>query len=139
MMWFGREGAQGMAQNVDPRWWQWLQGIDPPTGQVRQQMFDAAIEQGDHARARMFVEQFEQARTNGMLLYGSFRRRYTPSDNKPVYTRPQILQLYAQHRRGAYTGREAEWARIENDIIAASREGRVANAVPLAKNFGDGR
>jgi hypothetical protein len=24
-------------------------------------------------------------------------------------------------------------------MIAAGREGRVANAVPLAKNFGDGR
>jgi hypothetical protein len=129
------------AQNdVDPRWWQWLQGIDPPTGQVRQQLFDAAIERGDHARATAFVREFEQARTNGMLLYGSYRRRYAmPSEKKPIYTRPQILQLYAQHRRGAYTGREAEWARIENDIIAAGREGRVANAVPLAKNFGDGR
>src|ERR1700757_4351698 len=92
---------------ADPRWHQWLQGFDPPTGQERQQLFDDAIARGDHAHARMLVEQFKRACTNGMLLYGSFRRPTTtmPSENKPVYTRPQILHLHAQHRRGAYIGR----------------------------------
>jgi len=42
-----------------------------------------------------------------------------------MYTRALIKQLYEQHRRGAYTGREGEWARQEADIIAASREGRI--------------
>jgi hypothetical protein len=44
---------------------------------------------------------------------------------KPVYTRTQLRQLYEMHRRGAYAGREAEWARLDADIIAAGREGRV--------------
>jgi hypothetical protein len=47
-----------------------------------------------------------------------------PTD-KPIYTRPQIKTLYEQHRRGAYLGREAEWTRIEADIFAAQREGRI--------------
>jgi hypothetical protein len=34
-------------------------------------------------------------------------------------------QLYAAHRKGAYAGREAEWAQQESYIIAAGREGRI--------------
>jgi hypothetical protein len=45
--------------------------------------------------------------------------------DKPIYTRAQIKQLYEQHRKGAYVGREAEWARQDADIIAAGREGRI--------------
>ena len=40
-------------------------------------------------------------------------------------TRAQITQLYSLHRRGAYAGREAEWARQEADFYTAQREGRV--------------
>ena len=43
-----------------------------------------------------------------------------------VYTRAQIKQLYDAHRKGLYAGRESEWNRIEADIIAASRENRIA-------------
>jgi hypothetical protein len=39
--------------------------------------------------------------------------------------REDIGRLYELHRKGAYAGREAEWARIENDIFVAQREGRV--------------
>jgi len=49
-----------------------------------------------------------------------------------VYTRPQIAELYKQHRNGAYAGREADWNRLENDIIAAGREGRVIGAKDVA-------
>ena len=53
------------------------------------------------------------------------RSRNTAAPSKRTYTRAQIQQLYEQHRKGAYAGREAEWNRIENDIFAAQREGRV--------------
>jgi hypothetical protein len=49
--------------------------------------------------------------------------------SKPIYTRAQIAQLYEQHRKGAYTGREAEWARQEADFYAAQREGRVRGGI----------
>jgi hypothetical protein len=57
-----------------------------------------------------------------------------PGD-RPVcaYTRDQIAQLYAAHRKGHYAGREAEWARQENDIIAAGREGRTLGHPYLTK------
>jgi hypothetical protein len=55
---------------------------------------------------------------------------------KHVYSRAEILRLHEQHRRGAYAGREAEWARLEHDIIAAGREGRVIGGVPLDRSSG---
>jgi hypothetical protein len=127
-----------MARNdvtADARWYRWLEGVDPATGRMRQQLYADAIARGDHAHARMFVQQFEHARATGTLMP---RRSTTmPSHNKPFYTRPQIRKYYEAHRRGELIG--PEWDRLEHDIIAASAEGRVANAVPLAKNFGDGR
>jgi len=48
---------------------------------------------------------------------------------KPTYTRAQILQLHSLRRKGAYS--HAEWARLEADIIAAGREGRIAGAMSL--------
>lgn len=49
-----------------------------------------------------------------------------PAD-KPMYTRGQISGFYRDVRRGAYSGREVEKNRIEQDIINAQAEGRVRN------------
>jgi hypothetical protein len=57
----------------------------------------------------------------GMIL----RRTKASSSRGRTYTRDEIKQLYEAHRKGAYQGREAEWARQDADIIAASREGRI--------------
>jgi hypothetical protein len=48
----------------------------------------------------------------------------------------QIKNFYAQRHRGAYT--DADWAKLEQELIAAGREGRIAGATPLAKNWSDG-
>ena len=55
----------------------------------------------------------------------SLARGQPVSPSKRTYTGEQISQLYAAHRKGAYRGRETEWARQEADIIAAGGEGRV--------------
>jgi hypothetical protein len=47
-----------------------------------------------------------------------------PAD-KPTYTRQQIANFYADVRRNAFAGREADKSRIEQDIYMAQREGRV--------------
>jgi hypothetical protein len=67
-----------------------------------------------------FFNQFKNQAAAQSSYYGA-----RPSGGA-VYTRGQIKQLYDAHRRGAYAGREAEWQRQEADIIAASREGRIA-------------
>jgi hypothetical protein len=58
-----------------------------------------------------------------VLLLGA--RRTSSGINGPIYTAAQIAKLYDQKRRGAYAGREAEWARLEVDIFRAQHEGRV--------------
>jgi hypothetical protein len=66
---------------------------------------------------------------SGNTSSGASRSR--SASNKSIYTRQQIAQLYSQHRRGYYNGREAEWARIDADIIAAGREGRILGGVDV--------
>src|SRR5262245_19261731 len=56
---------------------------------------------------------------------------------KQIYSRADILRLHEQHRKGAYAGREIEWMRIENDIIAG-REGRIVGGVPLDRSRSGG-
>jgi hypothetical protein len=54
---------------------------------------------------------------------GAMRQQYRPPAR--TYTREQIRQNYLVHHPGGFVGREAEWHRLELDMIAAGREGRV--------------
>jgi hypothetical protein len=101
--------------DADPRWHNWLLSTDPLSGRQRQLLLNEAIRAGATARVVSF---FRQSASQASY-YGA------PSSGKPVYTRAQIAQIYAAHRKGAYAGREAEWARIDADIIRAAAEGRV--------------
>jgi len=137
----------------DPRWLQWLLGIDLLSGRVRQQLLNEAIASANAPRVISFFNGFrqEEAATGhsepapssmrampvrepaidlGSLAAPGRARPATGGDasmpsDRPTYTRAQIAQLYSAHRKGAYVGREAEWARQDADIIAAGREGRV--------------
>jgi hypothetical protein len=110
----------------NPRWHQWLLGVDQMSGRIRQVLLNDAIDRGNTARVVAFFRQFQQTGQTAPGLGAVLQRR--PSPRGRIYTRPEITRLYEQHRRGAYAGREAEWARQEADIIAAGREGRVASA-----------
>jgi hypothetical protein len=58
-----------------------------------------------------------QKHTNSVGFY-----YYWPN---PIADKRFHAQIGERHRKGAYAGREAEWARQEADIFAAQREGRV--------------
>lgn len=137
----------------DPRWHRWLLGVDVFSGRVRQTLLDEAIAAAAAPRVISFFRGFlQEERATGHLEPAQYSqqpaapreaavplaslaapgraRPATGGDasvppDRPIYTRVQISQLYSQHRKGAYIGREAEWARQEADIIAAGREGRV--------------
>jgi len=139
----------------DPRWHRWLMGIDLLSGRVRQRLLDEAIAAGSAPRVISFFKSFlnEEAATGHIAATppAPVARPEPPrapavplaslaapgkgvpagggdshiQPDKPIYTRPQIASLYEHKRRGAYVGREAEWARLEVDIIAAGREGRI--------------
>ncbi|HEX6826825.1 MAG TPA: hypothetical protein VF077_10970 [Nitrospiraceae bacterium] len=136
----------------NPDWHRWLLGIDVLSGRVRQTLLDEAIAAAQAPRVISFFRGFLQEATTGhngsvshslqanaprdaaiplaSLAAPGRARPATGGDasvppDRPMYTRALIKQLYEQHRKGAYAGREAEWNRQEADIIAAGREGRV--------------
>jgi hypothetical protein len=116
----------------DPRWHQWLIGVDLMSGRVRQSLLNEAINSGDAQRVQLFFKQFQQ-QGGQTSTSASAPRRTRSATSKPFYTHNAIKQLYEAHRKGAYVGREAEWARQEQDIFAAQREGRVEYIPYLTK------
>jgi hypothetical protein len=137
----------------NPRWHRWLLGVDVLSGRVRQTLLNEAISAGAAPRVISFFKGFkqEEAATGHIETGPSSQPAYAPRDpavnlaslaspgrarsatggetslppEKPYYTRAQIAQLYRQHQKGAYVGREADWHRLELDIIAAGNEGRI--------------
>jgi hypothetical protein len=124
--------------DADPGWHRWLLGIDLMSGRVRQTLLNEAISAGDARQVKTIFDRYRGQATSTSSHAStshastSSGRRSSSSSYKPIYTRQQIAQLFEQHRKGAYAGREQEWARLEHDIIAAGREGRVLNPVDLA-------
>jgi hypothetical protein len=138
----------------NPRWHRWLLGIDVLSGRVRQQLLNEAISSASAPRVISFFNGFlnEEAATGHADPAPSSTQRPTPfarepaiplaslaapgrarpatggdastPSDKPIYTRDQVKALYRAHQKGAYLGREAEWARQEADLYAAQREGR---------------
>ena len=136
----------------NPRWHRWLLGIDVLSGRVRQQLLNDAISSGAAPRVISFFRGFlrEEQATGHLRPAPAAQQPAAPREpaiplaslaapgrarpatggdtafppDKPIYTRAHVKQLYEQHRKGAYVGREAEWARQEADMFAAQREGR---------------
>jgi hypothetical protein len=118
----------------DPRWHHWLLGIDLMSARVRQTLLNEAISIGNAPRVISFFRQFERQAGQPSSVGGtgntpgsagaSSRRRGVFS--KPFYDNASIKKLYEDRRRGVYS--EAEFARIEADLFAAQREGRVIAA-----------
>jgi hypothetical protein len=114
----------------DPAWHRWLLGTDLMSGRLRQQLLNEGIASGNAGQVKAVFDGFR--RQGGQSASASAPPRRGASD-KPFYTHQRIKELYEQHRKGAYTGREAEWNRIEHDIFAAQREGRVEFVPYLTK------
>jgi hypothetical protein len=103
------------------------------SNEIRQTLLNQAVASGDTPRVISFFRQFERTvggqsggtstRTSpplGMILH----RTKSSASRGRTYTRDEIKRLYDAHRRGAYAGREAEWARQEADIFQAQHDGR---------------
>jgi hypothetical protein len=111
---------------ADPRFANWLAEPDGYSGAVRSRLLRDAVAKGDANRVAAIYAGFQ--REAGQRAPAGQQRSYQSSPaatGKPLYSREQIKQLYEQRRRGAIN--DANWARIEADIIAAGREGRVTS------------
>jgi hypothetical protein len=109
----------------DPRWHQWLLEPDEFTGRPRQLLLNDAVASGNVSRVKAFFQGFQRAIGGSQNPSASQRHARSARSGKPVYTREQIGKIYEARRKGAYAGREAEWARQEADIFDAQKEGRV--------------
>lgn len=117
----------------DPRWHSWLSGVDALTGRARQVLLNDAVASGDAGRIAVFFAKFQQE-AGGIQSQApaASSNRARSSGGKPIYTRSQVKELYARHHRGEFAGKEAEWARLEVDIIRAGAENRILGGVDVA-------
>ena len=138
--------------NTNPRFVAWLRLPDVYSQQVRSTMLKQAFQAANAPRVIAFFKGFlqEEVATGHVQAPRSEQSIEAPRepavplstfaapgparpatgdtqvpDAKPVYTRTYIKGFYDQVRAGLWAGREADKARLESDIFAAQREGRV--------------
>jgi len=139
--------------NITDEFKAWLALPDPYFGASRHSALTKAYEQNDTARVLNFFNGFvsdlaastpatdltvqpapapQPARPTLEALAAPGRARTSAQPNAPaekqIITTADIDAFYAAVRRGAYRGREAEQASLEQELFAAQREGRVRAA-----------
>ena len=123
----------------------WLLEVDPLTGIPRQTYLDDAQRGLDARRVANFFTAWKgmtgtsDARTLPAVQSASELERQVapgkgrsggakPQGEARTYTNEDIRKFFTDVQRGKYRGKEAERDRIERDIFAAQREGRIVNA-----------
>jgi hypothetical protein len=131
--------------NADKDFHSWLLEVDPLTGMTRQTYLDDAQRSMDARRVANFFKTWmgmrsvPDARPNpGAQAASELERQIAPGKGRAAgskaqgepktYTPAEIRNFFADVQRGRYKGNEAERNRIERDIFAAQREGRIVNA-----------
>lgn len=130
--------------NADHGFQSWLLEVDPLTGVTRQTYLDDAQRNLDVRRVANFFTTWRGqtgqpvARTDRQATAASqLEKQVAPgrgrsggsqaSGNPKTYTSSDIKAFFADVQKGRYKGREQERDRIERDIFAAQREGRIVN------------
>lgn len=123
--------------NVDQGFLSWLAEVDPVYGLPRQVALNSAYEAFDANRTAAIFKQYkamttpqqpQQVRPNLQNQVAPTRSRTSPApvtstvDTK-IFTQSEISKFYDEWRRGFID--EAEAVRIEQEIAAASADGRI--------------
>ncbi len=135
--------------NVSQDFLEWLALPDAFSGAIRHNLLKDAWGRNDAARVLAFFKGFLATEASGTP-----QNRQEPAQNqetgkvpleafaapgraktaaastdapaeKPIFTRAQITQFYTDSAAGKYRGREEEKNKIEQQIFAAEREGRI--------------
>jgi hypothetical protein len=134
--------------NTNPDFQSWLLEVDPMTGVSRQTYLQQAQDNLDSRRVAVFFDSWARATGNETIATAQPTRSASASElerqvspgrgrgtgapsgqSTKTYTPLDIKSFFNDVRSGKYKGRETERDRIERDIFAAQREGRiVANA-----------
>lgn len=150
-----RQMPQWQDINNDPEFWAWLSQPDPFSGNVRRALLTDAHARGDAARTLAFFQGFQREHT--VVDPGSGTQPgQTAGNPSPVADRlplenlaapgrgttslaapgapalrtwntAQVAALYREKTEGRWDGRENDFRRLEQDMIAATREGRFRN------------
>lgn len=122
----------------------WLLEADPLTGVTRQTFLDDAQRALDARRVASFFRtwlestgQAAVAQSTGDTPRSELEKQVSPGRSRSTgtpatanqgktYTPDDIRAFFDAVRSGKYKGREQERSRIERDIFAAQREGRIA-------------
>ena len=129
--------------NEDPEFQSWLLEVDPLSGISRQTILEDAQRTLDVRRVGNFFKSWleitgqataaQNTRRNvsaseleRQVAPGKGRNSGAPTGtNAKQYSPDDIKTFFNDVRQGKYKGREAERDRIERDIFAAQREGRI--------------
>ena len=130
--------------NADDNFQSWLLEIDPLTGISRQTYLEDAQANLDSNRVAQFFMSWPGAKstpvaqTNRKASSEELEKQVAPGRGRSAsnavpsegqtYSPADIEQFFANVRKGKYKGREEERGRIERDIFAAQREGRIVTA-----------
>lgn len=119
-------------QNDDAGFLKWLKGEDPATRRVRMEILQEAH---GELKASLVAEIFRAYAEQREI--GSSRKPTStapdsglggdPPDSrtKKQYRQSEVAKFYDDKKRGVWKGREKEARRVEEDILAASKEGRI--------------
>jgi hypothetical protein len=134
-------GGKWRKLNSDPGFLHWLAQEYDLAGVPRQQLLNQAYDLGDAQRVANFFKAFiaskmpARERTPERLPFETPRQRTAvrPSTDqyaakKRIWTNAEIRAFYTDCRKGRYDEHEGERLRIEQEILAAAKEGRVSDA-----------
>ncbi len=132
------------AINENPDFRSWLLEVDPLTGIARQTYLEDAQRNLDSRRVANFFTSWSGnsgqsvAHSNRKASATQLEKQVAPGKGKATgaapaatqvtYSPADIKMFFDEVRAGRYKGREAERDRIERDIFAAQREGRIVAA-----------
>jgi hypothetical protein len=130
--------------NQNKEFHSWLLEVDPLTGVNRQSYLENAQKNLDIRRVAAFFTTWQgntghriaqeprnaaKSQLEKQVSPGRSRAAAAPTGDQPkTYVPEDITKFFNDVRRGAYKGRETERDRIERDIFAAQREGRIVAA-----------
>ena len=132
--------------NVDPAFLEWLGDYDSLSGRKRHDMLTEAYTKGETLRCKAIFDAYvdqstpQTARTQPVHPAPAAERLplqdlAAPGRGRPMspgvpadkrnWTQAEIAAFYQSSTRGKWVGREAEYASIDADILAAASEGRI--------------
>lgn len=128
--------------NADQNFHNWLLEIDPLSGMARQTFLDNAQNQLDARRVAGFFKTWQSLNSGSVAQQtritaasqlekqvmpgrGRTASSATTGNEAKTYSRGDVAKFFDDVRKGLYKGREQERDRIERDIFAAQREGRI--------------